>query len=36
MQGRIQGGGAIAPPKTTKVTFFTMILYNSERHLTAN
>jgi len=28
--------GAITPLKPTKVTFFTMILYNSERHLTAN
>jgi len=28
--------GAIAPLKPTKVTFFTMILYNSERHFTAN
>jgi len=31
------GIGAIAPPlKPTKVTFFTMISYNLERHLTAN
>ena len=29
--------GAIAPPlKPTKVNFFAMLLYNSERHLTAN
>ena len=28
--------GAIALLKPTEVTFFTMILYNSERHLTAN
>ena len=37
-QGRIRGGGdwGYRPPlKPTKVTFFTMILYNSERHLTA-
>jgi len=32
-QGRIQGGeiGAIAPLKPTKVTLFTMILYNIEK-----
>jgi len=36
-QGRIQGAtGAIAPLKLMKVTFFTMIFYNPERHLTAN
>jgi len=37
-QGRIQGGaiGASAPLKPTKVTFFTMIFYNLERHLTAS
>jgi len=28
--------GAIAPPKTYESNFFTMILYNSERHLPAN
>jgi len=36
-QGRIQGGGRLgrSPPlKPAKVTFFTMILYNSERYLT--
>jgi len=28
--------GDLPPLKPTKVTFFTMILYNLERHLTAN
>jgi len=37
-QGRVQGGDRsnLPPLKPTKVTFITMILYNSERHLTAN
>jgi len=35
VQGRIQWGavGAIAPLKPTKVTFFTMILFNSENNI---
>ena len=30
------GRAIVLPLKPTKVTFFTMILYNSERHLTAS
>jgi len=31
--GRIRGGGAIAPLKPTKETFFTKILYNPENSI---
>ena len=37
-QGRIQGGrlGRSPPPKTYESNIFTMILYNSEKHLAAS